>query len=90
MGDMGDDFRAMHDAKVLRHELWHDTNTKVLNKSGLIYKKASHECYCFRDGLKVDFYPSTGRWKDLSTGKTYSGGAHNLIGWLANNRQHTP
>ena len=88
MGDMGDDFRVMHKAKKERHAEMHKKNTAILNKSGLKHRKISHECYCFREqDLKVDFYPSTGRWRDQLTGKVYKGGAHNLIGWLANRRK---
>ena len=85
MGEMGEIFNVHNQAKKTRHREYHRVNTDILVKSGLKYKIASYECYLFRgEKISVDFYPSTGRWKDNKTGRMFKGGSHNLIGWLAN------
>lgn len=66
-----------------RHAEWWENNTKILKGSGLPFRVASRESYIFREieKPKVDFYPSTGRWSDVGTGRTYSGGATSFINW---------
>lgn len=81
--EWSDIYRALNEEKRERHAQWWDANTKYLNESGVVFRVASHESYLFRqEGKpKVDFYPSTGRWRDVGTGKTYRGGAQAFVGW---------
>lgn len=83
MTDLSETFKAMNDEKRERHANWHKNNTEILNKSGITFRIASKESYLFREENKpkVDFYPSTGRWRDLETGRTYNGMAHSFIAW---------
>lgn len=66
--------------KKRRHISWAFRNRGILEKSGLIYEDKG-ETLLFREkGLpKVDFYPSTGRWKCEDA--FYSGGASAFIIW---------
>lgn len=85
---MSEMYKSLNEDKKKRHREMHKNNTEIIDKSGIEYHKASYECYSFRKSpLLIDFYPSTGRWKDLLTHKVYKGGAHNFIGWLANQRK---
>ena len=88
MREIGELYSLHNKAKKDRHREAHRANTDILVKSRLKYIIASYECYLFRDDkISIDFYPSTGRWKDNKTGRMFKGGSHNLIGWLANKRK---
>jgi hypothetical protein len=82
MGDMGEIFKEFREhKKEQRDKRWAD-NEKQIIKSGIPYRKTYTEtCYLFReDGKpKVDFYPSTGRWR--CNNRTYSGGAKAFLTW---------
>lgn len=82
MSDMADTFRLMNEMKKERHRSWYKRNMEVIEASSLEYTSTNNgECLLFRNGagLKVDFYPSTGRWK--SSGRVYSGGAKAFLEW---------
>ena len=79
--DIGDMYASLKQDRQHRHADWHQTNTRILDESGIDYKKASHECYTFRGDRNADFYPSTGRWKNIDTGRMHSGGAQRFVGW---------
>jgi len=66
-----------------RHAIWWMENSMAIKQSRIPFRVASRECYVFREvgKPKVDFYPSTGRWRNLQTGKTFSGGATAFIIW---------
>ena len=82
MGELREVFNELKELKKERHSKWKGMNLDVIEDSGVEYKKASDECYCFRsNNCKADFYPSTGRWRDLKTGKTLSGGAVSFLNW---------
>lgn len=82
MGDMGDDFAAMKAHTQAKHAEWKRKNMDVLSNSGAIFTVTNNgETLLFRQTgyPKVDFYPSTGRWK--ANNKYYRGGAKVFLGW---------
>ena len=92
MGDMGDVFREMTRLKKERHENWNKSNKLILmdaRTAGIVdFKEASGgECMLFREKgkPKVDFYPSTGRWRrsDCRGSKAIGGGAEAFLNWYA-------
>lgn len=95
MGDMGDDFRAMRSHTQRVHATWNRINTKAIKKSGIPYLDRG-ETFCFREEgkPKVDFYPSTGRWREVGTSErkpTLRGGAKAFLGWYRKQiREETP
>ncbi|MCK5614024.1 hypothetical protein KAR91_69820 [Candidatus Pacearchaeota archaeon] len=83
MSDISEMYQERKEAKQKLHLYWNRQNTIILDKSGIDYKKASQECYLFRQGQhKADFYPSTGRWK--CKGRIYRGGAQKFIDFWRN------
>ena len=67
--------------RQVKHQQWNKDNLRIIEESCIICKIVSEECICFRLKKKADFYPSTGRWKDLKTGKMKSGGAIRFLEW---------
>lgn len=82
MGDMGDIFRAYTQAKKERHANNKVRNLQILRDSGLEFAERPEACL-FRgvDKPKVDFFPSTGRWRVPALNRTFSGGAEAFIAW---------
>jgi hypothetical protein len=76
-------WRRIKEERQLKHQNWKKTNMDLLYKSGISFKISSQECISFRNvGFpKVDFYPSTGRWRNLETGMTFNGMATGFISW---------
>lgn len=84
-------WRKAKEEKQARHQEWKLKNNELIKNSGLLYRiTSSGECLLFRDPLYpvIDFYPSTGRWRDVSTGQVYSGGANQFISWYKKRRKH--
>ncbi len=81
-GDITSLFKSHRKSVQTRHTLNHLRNTRLLEEAGIEYRKASNETYCFRGKVKVDFFPSTGRWRDLKRQRTHSGGARMFIQWF--------
>lgn len=80
MSDLGDDFRAMDEAKKERHQKWYDENMRVLIDSRIPFIRKETAVLFREEGKpKIDFYPHTGRWK--SNGRMYSGGAEKFLKW---------
>jgi hypothetical protein len=81
MGDMGEVFRDMTIAKKERHRVWRNINMKIIKECEIPFVSSNDgENISFRIGcLKYDFYPSTGRFRDLVKNKTYRGGAQKII-----------
>ena len=79
------DFReASRALKQERHAEWKAENMRVLGMSGLDYRVTNGgETLLFRDpGMpKVDFYPSTGRWRVAGVQETFGGGAEKFLQW---------
>lgn len=86
MGDMGDDFNAMQAATQVRHADLKVRNLLALQNTTLIFKQVNQgETLLFREANKpkVDFYPSTGRWRVAGVKETFRGGAKGFINWYA-------
>lgn len=89
MGDMGDDFNAMRAHKQARHAEWKQKNIETLLRSShTLTINNNEETVLFREAgkPKVDFYPSTGRWRVVGATKTFPtrtfrGGASNFLQW---------
>ncbi len=84
MGDMGEVFGGMKAARQERHARWKSQNTVALQASQFVYTVTNNgETYLFREPgkPKVDFYPSTGRWRVAGKSQTFSGGAAGFIRW---------
>jgi len=85
MGDMGDDFAAMRAHTQAKHAEWKEKNMRILSDSGAIFTVTNNgETLLFRmTGYpKVDFYPSTGRWRIVGgVRKAFSGGATAFLTW---------
>lgn len=67
-----------------QHAEWRKDNLAILSSSGIKFGATNNgECLVFRlvDYPQVDFYPSTGRWRDIKSGRTYNGGAKLFISW---------
>lgn len=81
--DASDIWEALNEEKRKRHTQWKQTNLARLAKSGLVYKLAGEETVIFREEgkPKVDFYPSTGRWRIAGDTRVYRGGAGSFIKW---------
>lgn len=86
MGDMGDDFAAMRAHRQAKHAEWKERNLETLLRSKLTLTiKSGGESVLFREPgkPKVDFYPSTGRWRVAGLTRTFSGGADSFLNWYA-------
>ena len=85
MGDMGDDFAAMKAHRQQQHADWKQKNMEILSASGAVFTVTnSGETLLFRmSGYpKVDFYPSTGRWRIVgANSRTLKGGATSFLNW---------
>lgn len=67
-----------------RHAKWRVQNLRKIIDSGIPCIMPDEGTMIFRNSNQkhADFYPSTGRWKDIRTGEIHSGGAYNFIKWL--------
>ncbi len=86
MGDMADDFAAMKAHRQQQHADWKERNLATLNASSVIFTTTNYgETLLFREPgkPKVDFYPSTGRWRVAGLTKTFRGGAGSFLSWYA-------
>ena len=82
MSDLRDTFVALNEDRKDRHAAMKAKNTKLLLDNGL-------NCIVKNDGevilirtlgrAKIDFYPSTGRWKWVDTGRIQKGGAEKFL-----------
>ncbi len=82
MGDMKEHFNALREYNGMRRDKRLELNISILEKSGLIYSVTSNGTMLFRETgkPKVDFYPSTGRWRIVNR-KAMKGGATSFINW---------
>jgi len=84
MGDMAEDFAAMKAHRQRQHADWKERNLAALNASAVIFTTTNNgETLLFRESgkPKVDFYPSTGRWRVAGLTKTLRGGARAFLSW---------
>ena len=81
MGDMGDIFKEHDKAKKEQHAAWYVSNRQTLLESKIPYSDRG-EALLFREkGMpQVDFYPSTGRWREIGK-RAVSGGAIKFLKW---------
>lgn len=80
------ELRMMAD-KQYRHRHWKKLNMQTIKASGVAYKDRG-ETLLFREPgkPKVDFYPSTGRWRVVGHAKqqaAQSGGGRGFLKWYA-------
>lgn len=59
-----------------RKDKRYEINMKVLNSSGVSYKFLSEDHIRIAD--KIDFWPTTGRWRDLKEKKSHHGGTESI------------
>jgi hypothetical protein len=71
-----------------RHARAKAQNLTTIRASGLLFVERD-EVILFRNHLepKVDFYPSTGRWRIPGEKRTYGGGAGAFLNWYAKQRK---
>lgn len=82
--ELGEDFKYMRELRQAQHEKWHRENRAEIDASGIPYTDRG-EALLFRFAdIKVDFYPSTGRWRlvGIAGGKAMRGGARAFLAWL--------
>jgi hypothetical protein len=91
MSEQMDYFRAIQQHRQGEHAAQKEENTKAIFASGLSFKLTNNgECFVFREKgkAKVDFYPSSGRWRDVGPSKrNYSGGAQKFLDWYASQKE---
>lgn len=82
-----DDWREWDRIRQNRHAQWRKRNMQAIERCVFKYKIVSGgEAVLFRSKgkPKVDFYPSTGRWRVVGyKSTTYSGGATKFLSWYA-------
>lgn len=77
-----------------RHTAWKAENLAALQASGVPFERRPESCLFRQPGKpKVDFYPSTGRWREVGApraeklihaeGVTFRGGAVAFLKWYA-------
>lgn len=79
---------TMKNARQQRHADWKKQNTALLQASGIPFTSTNNgETLCIRERARprVDFYPSTGRFR-IDNLRTLGGHAEFLIQWY---REHT-
>lgn len=90
MSEQMDYFRAINQHRQEEHAEQKRENTRLIFASGLSFRSTNNgECLVFREKgkPKVDFYPSSGRWRDVGSSKrNYSGGAQKFLDWYADQK----
>ena len=85
MGDMGEVFDEMRKITKKRHQAFYKLNHELMKaqKFFAYTVRNSGETLCFRIPGKprVDFYPSTGRWRNLETKIMHRGGGVAFLNW---------
>lgn len=76
-GGLDEFYRDVRLCKKERRESWYQENMDLLKSSGLKYKMLSKTH--FRIMGKVDFWPSTGRFKLTADRYAKSGGFHKMV-----------
>lgn len=67
-----------------KHYEWNEEHTRIFQESGLQFRIVNNgESILLREPgkPKVDFYPSTGRWRVAGVKQTYRGGAKAFMAW---------
>jgi len=80
MSEQVEIFQVIREQRRQQHAEWHFQNMAALRKHGLFGRITNRgQCVVFTRPIKVDFYPSTGRWRHA--GKTSGGGAEKFVAW---------
>jgi hypothetical protein len=81
------DSSILGDLKKERHQEWWDDNVNEIEASGVPHTFTNNgESVLFREKgkPKVDFFPSTGRWRIVGkNARTMGGGAKRFIEWYS-------
>lgn len=65
-----------------KHADWKASNLERLRASGIPFSERPEACLFREPGRpRVDFYPSTGRWRVVGGGRTFRGGAGAFLKW---------
>lgn len=90
MSDTVDAFRAINAHRQREHADQKQRNTVLICASGLNFRTTNNgECLVFRERYKpkVDFYPSSGRWREVGLSKrNYKGGAEAFLNWYSSQK----
>jgi hypothetical protein len=84
-----EDFEVFKIVRDEERDKRREQNWKVLNECNIPFKITNDdECCLFREpGMpKVDFYPSSGRWR-VANSKASGGGAVAFLNWYAKQRK---
>jgi hypothetical protein len=79
--------KALREYRQERPSEWKANNSEIISSSGIPHTVTNNgQTIIFREPgmLKVDFYPSTGRWRivgDTKLHKVFSGGARKFVDW---------
>ena len=86
MTETSDMWREINAERAERHAEWKKKNLEILRESGIPFTDKGETLLFRQEGKpKVDFYPSTGRWK--VKGEFMRGGAKSFLRWYR--RQNT-
>lgn len=83
--DIAEMGRALTQRRKDRHSEWRRKNMLIIQESAIPHRSANGgETLLFRDnGMCVDFFPSTGRWREPRENRTYRGGVQAFLRWVA-------
>lgn len=84
MGDMGELYNARRAEQKRRHSDNRRYARALFADSGLVYEERNlAEAILLREPgkPKVDYYPSTGRWRVAGEPRTYNGGPEAFFAW---------
>ncbi len=82
-----DDWREIRQEKQGHRNKQRAKNTELIRASGLEFSimNAGEHIVIPSRGLKptIDFWPSSGRWRQRGVDQTFNGGAKSLLNWYA-------
>ena len=82
MSELGDTFRYMNEVRKEQHEIWKESNTRLIKSSGIPHLMREEAILFREEGMpQVDFYPSTGRWRVKGVKRTFRGQAGPFLKW---------
>ena len=85
MGDMREVFDLLREDRRERRDARRKENDAMIRGSGLAWESRSDGAsWILRSPgyPRVDFFPDTGRWRDIEHGRTHRGGAVACLGWI--------
>ena len=82
MSDMGEAFKAWRkDKKAIKGERLESMKI-LLKEKGILFKEGANNILLIREGISIDAYPTTKRWK--FKGNYYMGSPSNMIKFIFN------